>query len=96
VLRGTFNFDLSQALSGADPLILSTEHYLFSQTGALNVEDSLISEGPDTLTGSGHRVVVGGTGIYRGTIGEVKREVIGQNTTGFNNLRLTFQIRTPE
>jgi len=96
VSRGTFNFDFSQALTGGDPIISSTEHYLFGPAGALNVEDSLMSEGQDSFLKTTHRVVLGGTGIYRGTIGEVKVEVLGQNSTGFVNRRLTFQIRTPE
>ncbi len=96
IARGTFNFDFSQAFAGGDPLITSTEQYLFSSTGALKGEDSLMSEGQDSIIGSAHRVVLGGTGIYRGTIGEVKREVFGQNSTGFNNARFTFRIRSPE
>ena len=96
VSRGTFNFDFSQAFAGGDPLITSTEQYLFSSTGALKGEDSLMSEGQDSIIGSTHRVVLGGTGIYRGTIGEVKKEVLGQNSTGFLNHRFTFTIRSPE
>jgi hypothetical protein len=96
VARGTFNFDFSQAFTGGNPLISSTEHYLFSTSGALDGEDSLMSEGQDSIIGSTHRVVLGGTGIYRGTIGDVKREVLGPNSTGFLNFRFTFQIRTPE
>ena len=96
VARGTFNFDFSQAFTGGDPLISSTEDYLFSATGALNGEGSLMSEGQDSIIGSTHRVVLGGTGIYPGTIGEVKKEVLGQNSTGFLNHRFTFTIRSPE
>jgi hypothetical protein len=96
VARGTFNFDFSQAFSGGDPIISSTEYYFFGAPGALNAQDSLMSEGEDSIFSTTHRVVLGGTGIYRGTIGEVKREILGQNTTGFNNVRFTFTIRTPE
>ena len=96
VSRGTFNFDFSQAFAGGDPIISSTDHYLFSPTGALNVQDSLMSEGQDSFLSTAHRVVLGSTGIYRGTIGEVKVEVLGQNSTGFVNRRLTFTIRRPD
>lgn len=96
VSRGTFNFDFSQAFSGGDPIISSTDYYIFSPTGALNGEDSLISEGQDSFLKTIHRAVVGGTGIYSGAIGDVKVEILGQNNTGFVNRRLTFQIRTAE
>jgi hypothetical protein len=96
VTRATFNFDASQQFTGGDPLLSSIQDFLFSPTGALNGEDSLMSEGQESIVASTHRVVVGGTGLYRGTIGEVKQEVLGQNSSGFLNFRFTFQIRTPE
>jgi hypothetical protein len=94
--RGTFNFDFSPAFSGGDPLLSSTEQYVFSTTAGLAGEDSLISEGQGSVLGSVPRAVVGGTGIFLGTVGEVKSEVLGRNTTGFLNHRLTLKIRTPE
>jgi hypothetical protein len=97
VTRATFNFDASQqSTPGADPLLSSNQDYLFSSTAALNGEDSLMSEGQESIVASTHRVVLGGTGIYRGTIGEVKQELLGRNSTGFLNFRFTFLIRTPE
>jgi len=96
VTRATFNFDASQQFTGGDPLLTSTQDYLFSPAGALNGEDSLMSGGQESILASTHRVVLGGTGIYRGTIGEVKQEVLGANSTGFLNFRFTFTIRTPE
>ena len=96
VSRGTFNFDFSQAFSGGDPIISSTDSYIFSPTGALNGDDSLMSEGQDSFLKSIHRAVVGGTGIYSGAIGDVEVEILGQNSSGFVNRRLTFQIRTME
>jgi len=96
VNRGTFNFDLSQVFAGAHPAISSAQQYVFSPTGALDAEDSLMSEGQDSISTATHRVVLGGTGIYRGTIGEVKQEVLGANNTGFLNFRFTFTIRTSE
>ena len=64
--------------------------------GALDAEDSLMSEGQDSVNSVTHRVVFGGTGIYRAAIGEVKQEILGRNNTGFLNFRFTFQIRTAE
>ena len=40
--------------------------------------------------------VLGGTGRYRGVIGEVQQETLGMNSTGFENFRFTFTIRSPE
>ena len=94
ISRGTFNFDLSEFVGGA-PLLSATQHYLFSPRGALDGEDSLMSEGPEFGVTT-HRVVLGGTGRYRGVIGEVTQETLGFNSTGFANFRFTFTIRSPE
>ena len=93
--RGTFNVDLSQLLAGAHPALFTTQDYVFSSTGALDGEDSLMSEGQE-LGATIHRVVLGGTGRYRGVIGEVRQESLGMNSTGFENFRFTFTIRSPE
>jgi hypothetical protein len=93
--RGTFNVDLSQLESGAHPALSSTEYYLFSSTGVSDGEEALFSEGPE-FGATTHRVVLGGTGRYRGVIGEVQEETLGHNSTGFANQRYTFTIRTPE
>ena len=58
-------------------------------------EDSLMREGPEFGVTT-HRVVLGGTGHYRGMIGEVKQETLGSNSTGFGNFRFTFTIRRPD
>ena len=93
--RGTFNVDLSQLLAGAHPALFTTQDYVFSSTGALDGEDSLMSEGQE-LGATIHRVVLGGTGRYRGVIGEVQEETLGANSTGFANKRYTFTIRSPD
>jgi hypothetical protein len=95
ITRGTFNFDFSQILAGAHTGLSSSQHFLFSPTGALDSEDALMTEGQE-VGATTHRVVLGGTGLYRGVIGEVQQESIGSNTTGFENFRFTFTIRTPE
>jgi hypothetical protein len=95
ITRGTFNFDFSQILAGARTGLSSMQHFLFSPTGALDGEDALMTEGQE-VGATTHRVVLGGTGLYRGVIGEVQQESIGSNMTGFENFRFTFTIRTPE
>ena len=93
--RGTFNVDLSQLLAGAHPALSATQYYLFSPTGVSDGEEALFSEGPE-FGATTHRVVLGGTGRYRGVIGAVQQETLGMNSTGFLNFRFTFRIRTPE
>ena len=95
ISRGTFNVDLSQILAGAHPALSSTEYYLFTRTGVSDGEEALFSEGPE-FGATTHRVVLGGTGRYRGVIGEVQLETLGMNSTGFGNFRFTFTIRSPE
>ena len=95
ISRGTFNVDLSQILAGAHPALSSTEYYLFTRTGVSDGEEALFSEGPE-FGATTHRVVLGGTGRYRGVIGEVQQETLGNNSTGFSNFRYTFTIRSPE
>jgi len=95
ITRDTFNFDLSAFVPGTAPLLSATQYFLFSPTGALDGQDSLMSDGPEFGVTT-HRVVLGGTGQYRGMIGEVKQETLGFNSTGFGNFRFTFTVRTPE
>jgi hypothetical protein len=57
------------------------------------VDDSLVSVGEEGGVTT-HRVVSGGTGAYRGMIGEVKQEVLGVNSSGLYNFRFTFTVRS--
>ena len=93
--RHTSNVDLSQILAGAHPALSSTQYYLFSPTGVSDGEEALFSEGPE-FGATTHRVVLGGTGRYRGVIGEVQQESLGFNSTGEPNFRFTFTIRSPD
>jgi len=95
ITRKTFNVDLSQIVAGAHPALSATQYYLFSPTGVSDGEEALFSEGPE-FGATTHRVVLGGTGRYRGVIGEVQEETLGSNSTGFANERYTFTIRSPE
>jgi hypothetical protein len=95
VCSGAFNFSISEIMSGSAPGQSTTQSYLFSPTGSLAVDDSLASVGEEGGVTT-HRVVPGGTGIYRGLIGEVKQEILGVNSSGLFNFRFTFTVRSPE
>jgi hypothetical protein len=93
VCRGAFNFSISEIMAGSAPGQSTTQGYLFSPTGSLAVDDSLVSVGEEGGVTT-HRVVSGGTGAYRGMIGEVKQEILGVNSSGLYNFRFTFTIRS--
>jgi hypothetical protein len=95
VCHGHFNFSIAEIQAGSAPAQSSTQSYLFSPTGDMAVDDSLASIGEEGGVTT-HRVVAGGTGIYRGVIGEVKQEVLGVNSSGLFNFRFTFTVRSPE
>jgi hypothetical protein len=95
VCRGAFNFSISEIQAGSAPGQSSTQSYLFSPTGSMAVDDSLASVGEEGGVTT-HRVVSGGTGVYRGLIGEVKQEILGVNSSGLFNFRFTFTVRNPE
>jgi hypothetical protein len=93
--RGTFNFDRSEFAEGKEPHIASIQQYHFGAPGDLLAPDSLRSEGMEgvSIAPFSSRVVYGGTGQYRGVIGEVKQETLGRNSTGLFNFRFTFKVR---
>jgi hypothetical protein len=96
VCRGAFNFSIAEILAGSAPAQSSTQNYLFSPTaGSMAVDDSLASVGEEGGVTT-HRAVTGGTGIYRGLIGEVQQEILGVNSSGLFNFRFTFTVRSPE
>lgn len=86
VCRGTYNISLEEFQAGVAPAVSTLWQILFDARNALMTEGQ---EGNATV----HRVVVGGTGRYRGVVGEVKEELLGYNATGFENFRFTFKIR---
>jgi hypothetical protein len=95
VCRGAFNFSIAEIIAGSAPGQSTTQSYLFSPTGSLAVDDSMASVGEEGGVAT-HRVVSGGTGTYRGMIGEVQQEILGVNSSGLFNFRFTFTIRSPE
>jgi hypothetical protein len=93
--RGTFHFDRSEFLTGKQPHQATIQQYHFGAPGDFLAPDSLRSEGMEGVSSAPFtsRVVYGGTGEYRGVIGEVKQETLGRNSTGLFNFRFTFKVR---
>jgi hypothetical protein len=85
VCRGTYNVRLEEFLAGVAPSVSTTWHLLF------DARNALMTEGQEG--GTVRRVVLGGTGRYRAFVGEVNEEVLGFNSTGFENFRFTFKVR---
>jgi hypothetical protein len=81
VMTGIF----SDATSG-DPPVISSTHVL-----SLNNADGLVTQGLEGAS-SQIRALLGGTGQYSGSVGQVTEQVLGINATGGYNLRLTFQL----
>lgn len=66
-----------------------TEIYSFHED-----ETSILTDGIwPNANFSARRVVLGGTGQFRDVVGEIKEENIGENRSGFCNLRVTFLIK---
>ena len=95
-VRGAYTVDFAdfekavEGRPGAPPEIgFVTEMYSFHEDGT-----SILTDGiwPNDKF-SARRVVLGGTGQFRDVIGEIKEENIGENKTGFCNLRVTFFIK---
>jgi hypothetical protein len=81
IMTGIF----SDAVAGDPPVISST--HVFS----LNNADGLVTQGLEGASPQ-FRALLGGTGQYSGSIGQVTEEVLGTNGTGGYNLRFTFQF----
>ena len=94
--RGVFTTDFAnferaaEGLPGANPeLGLMTEIYSFHEDGTSIMTDGIWPN----ANFSARRVVLGGTGQFRDIVGEIKEENIGENSTGFCNLRVTFLVK---
>lgn len=68
---------------------LATEIFSFHEDGTSIFTDGIWPNAHH----SARRLVLGGTGRFRYTIGEIKEENIGENKTGFCNLRITFLVK---
>jgi hypothetical protein len=95
-VRGTFTADFANfekavnGLPGANPDAgFVTEIYSFHEG-----ETSIMTDGIwPNANFSARRVVLGGTGQFRDIVGEINEENIGENSSGFCNLRVTFLVR---
>jgi hypothetical protein len=64
-------------------------------------QNALFTEGNEGNVGvTTHRTVTGGTGHFRGVIGEVRQETIGVNRNGapdgLFDLRFTFKVKAAD
>jgi hypothetical protein len=83
--RGTMATTQAEILAGARPAFFATwVHRLRDGSG-------LVADGPHPE--SGPMAVVGGMGQFSGAGGELSEEIIGTNSTGCPNLRLTIKLR---
>ena len=76
--------DLAEIDAGNRPAFAGTWYNL------LNDGRGIIAEGPHP--DSGPMAIVGGMGAFRGTRGDVSVNIIGTNSTGCPNMRLTFNL----
>ena len=95
-VRGAYTVDFAnfekavEGLPGANPEIgLATEVYSFHEDGTSILTDGIWP----SAHFSARRVVLGGTGGFRDLVGEIREENIGENSTGFCNLRVTFLVK---
>ena len=95
-VRGAFTVDFAnfekavEGLPGANPEVgFVTEIYSFHEDGTSILTDGIWPN----ANFSARRVVLGGTGQFRDIVGEIKEENIGENNTGFCNLRVTFLVK---
>jgi hypothetical protein len=88
ICRGTHLADASDIISGAAEIwVATTQNYLLPNDGrSISTEGR---EGTFPIT----RTVVGGTGRFKGYVGEQRQELLGFNKTFGVNLRVTFILR---
>jgi hypothetical protein len=84
VERGTMAATLAEILAGTRPAFFATWYHL------LDDGSGLVADGPHP--DSGPMAVTGAMGRFSGASGELSAEIIGTNTTGCPNLRLTINL----
>ena len=82
--HGIMAATLAEITAGNRPAFAGTWYNL------LNDGRGIIAEGPHP--DSGPMAIVGGMGAFRGTRGDVSVNIIGTNSTGCPNMRLTFNL----
>ena len=83
--RGTMAATVAEIVSGTRPAFFATWFHL------LDDGSGLVVDGPHPEFGP--MAVVGGMGRFSGASGEFSDEIIGTNTTGCPNLRLTITLK---
>ena len=86
ICRGIFLVNFADIVAGAPIHVDTTQLFRFDDGAAL-VTEGLEGAVP-TL-----RALTGGMGDFSGASGEVHQELLGTNTTGMFNIRLTFEIK---
>ncbi|PWT89311.1 MAG: hypothetical protein C5B55_11615 [Blastocatellia bacterium] len=87
--RAVFIVDTNQFNNGESPIAFATMLYMFPHDSK-----SLVSEGLVPNVGSRtERAVLGGTGSYASSTGQVRMENIGTNGTGCFNYRFSFRLK---
>jgi hypothetical protein len=85
--RGTHLISLTEILAGVSPWVATTQTYeLPDDTRAITTDGV---EGASPVV----RAVTGGTGRFSGSVGVQRQQLLGFNTTGGVNLRVTFVLR---
>jgi hypothetical protein len=97
VCRGVFLADFADIMSGAAALTVDTTQMFLLTTD----KNALFAEGFEGNVGvTTHRTVTGGTGRFRGVIGEVQQQTIGVNRNGaadgLFDLRFTFRVQATQ
>jgi hypothetical protein len=85
VERGTYAATRAEILAGTRPAFFAT-FFHFLDDGSKLVADGAHPE-------SSPLAVIGGTGRFSGASGELFDEIIGRNSTGGVNLRLTITLK---
>lgn len=91
--RGTYLASSADAANGVGILTDTTELYLLPDDATGLIADGLT---PNAAGVSVQRVVLGGTGRFRGATGEIHEDDLGTNATGFCNFRATFHLKRVE
>ncbi len=84
--RGVFLVGFTEIAAGAPIHVDTTQLFLLAQNS------SLVTEGLEGVVTT-RRAVTGGTGRFRGVVGQVRQELLGTNVTGLFNIRLTFTFK---
>jgi hypothetical protein len=86
VERGTMAATLAEILAGTRPAFFATWFHLLDDGSAIVADGAHPESGP--------MAVVGGRGKFSGATGELSDVIIGTNSTGCPNLKVTIRLQT--